>query len=55
MEREIALRCCLTMTVHTVVSKKRLSKAGKVFVDFLPGGVSLGTCYAEQAPREYDG
>ena len=48
MEREIALGACLTMTVDTMVGKKRFSKAAKVFVNLLVGRVSLGIGGAQE-------
>ena len=42
------------MTVHTVADKKRLSEAVKVFVELLPGRVSLGAYHSGHAQQDND-
>ena len=54
VQREFALGVCLAVTVHTVLRKKRLCKAGIGLVDFLARRVRLAIGHRQQARRERD-
>ena len=41
MERKVALRFRIAVTIDAMVGKKRLGEAGKVFVDALPRRISF--------------